>query len=191
VTPGTWLVKGYTWEPTKNLWATRWGAVKVIASAEQAADAGPSLILLPDEASLVPGMEYAPPGCIDAPAGSTVTLEYGVVEGSLEPDWQVLEEDLEVTTGELALAFEVPSCVAGNVKLRATITDPSGASYVAYSPGNLTIVQDPADEKACRDSDEGCGCVAGGPAVPPAVPWLFALVIPCLRRRRREANLPS
>jgi len=36
VSPGTWLVKGYTWEPVNNLWSTRWAALKIVASTAEA-----------------------------------------------------------------------------------------------------------------------------------------------------------
>ncbi len=183
VPPGTWLAKGYTWEPTKNLWSTRWSALKVIASASEAEAAGPSVILLPDDATIETGIEHVPPGCVDAPAGSTLTLEYGVAEGSLEPQWQIAQEAADVTTGALGIGVELPRDLAGQpVQLRATITDPQGRTYVAYSPRSLVVIEGPETD----DADEG-GCrIAGGD--PWGIAWIACALIG-LRRRSTRATL--
>lgn len=183
VPPGTWLVKSYTWEPTKNLWSTRWSALKVVASASAVADAGPSVILLPDDATIETGVEHVLPGCVDAPAGSTLTVEYGVAEGSLEPDWQIAQENVEVATGDLAVGVELPRDVAGQpVQLRATITDPDGRTYAAYSPHSLIVIEGPE-----TDDGDGGGCrIAADRAS--SIAWLLLFG---LRRRRHRATLPS
>lgn len=187
VAPGTWLVKGYTWEPLVNLWSVRWTAVKVIASAAEADAAGPSVILLPDEAQIETGVEYPVPGCVDAPTGSTLVLEYGVVEGSLEPQWQVAQADVEVTTGALELAFVPPAELAGAlVQLRATITDPAGNRYVAYGPKSLPVMQGPQTD----DDGGGGGCRWAAHPRPPVVA-LLGVVVVVLRRRRLCDTPPS
>jgi len=181
VRPGTWLVKGYTWEPVINLWAVRWAAVKVIASAVEADGAGPSVLLLPEEVQIETGVEHPVPGCIDAPVGSTLTLEYGVVEGTIEPQWQVVEQDMDVATGVLDLPFVPPAQLAGMlVRLRATITDPTGSSYVAYGPNALPVVQGP-------ETDAG-GCRYATDDPPPFVAALGLILIVVRRRKGGGAH---
>jgi hypothetical protein len=186
VAPGTWLVKGYTWEPLNNLWETRWAALKIVASTAEAEAAGPSVILTPDEALLETGLPHALPGCVDAPPGSTLTLEYGEVEGTLEPAWQVAQTDLFTETGPLMVAFTPPDDVAGSVlALRITITDPGGARYVAYSPAAYAVMAGP---QMPDDGGSGEGCRIATPAIP-AMPLLLVLL--GLRRRRSGATLRS
>jgi uncharacterized protein (TIGR03382 family) len=184
VHPGTWLVKSYTWEPLNNLWSTRWSAVKVVETMDAIADAGPSVILLPENAVLMSGVEYVPSGCIDAPPGSTLTIEYGVVEGTLEPEWEVAVDEAKVENGAFSTPIVLDACVDGEIDLRATITDPSGKTYVAYSPGFLSA--SPSEGDTC-DRDDGCGCAAGTGSAP----WLLLAVVPVLRRRRGRATLRS
>jgi MYXO-CTERM domain-containing protein len=182
VSPGTWLVRGYTWEPIANKWTTRWGAFKIIDGADAVDDAGPTVILMPHDAVIAAGDDYVPPGCVDAPDGSTLTIEYGVLEGSLEPGWEIVVEDAEVTSGAIDTPVVLPDCANGQIRLRATITDPSGATYVAYSPGSL-MAQGTTD--VCKEPDEGCSCdVTHG-----ASTWWLVLLAPVLRRRRRSARL--
>ena len=191
VPSGTWLVKGYTWEPVRNLWSTRWSAVKVIAAGDEAADAGPSVVLLPDDSGAIESNVAHPlRGCVDAVPGSTLTLEYGVIEGSLEPEWIAIDDDVDAATGDLALDFVPPQDTVGTqIQLRLTITDPTGQRYVAYSPESLTVLQGPEVED--DDDGGGGGCrIAGDRATLGG--WLSLFVLAARsRRRRREANLPS
>ncbi len=187
VEPGVWTVWGYTWEPLLNLWSERPGFVKVIASAAEADAAGPGIALLSESPVLTSGEPHTIPGCVDAPAGTTITLEWGEIVGSVEPDWRIFVEDEDVATGMLDLEVVIPDADPGDgmalVKLRATVTDPAGRSYVAYSPGTYTV---PRREPG----SDGCECSAaegtrGGLAL------LVPLVAFGLRRRRRGARLPS
>jgi hypothetical protein len=181
VSPGTWLVKGYTWEPIRNLWSTRWAAVKVIASEADAADAGPSVILLPDGGAIESGLPHALPGCVDAPAGSALTLAYGVLEGTLEPDWVKIETVEDVATGELVLDFVPPhELVGAQVQLRLTITDPDGHAYVAHSPESFTVIQGPE-----TDEDDSGGCSVAGDRARLGG-WLLPFVFASCWRRRRS-----
>lgn len=186
VTPGGYTIWGYTWEPVHNLWTARNGFVKVIASAAEADDAGPAIALLPEQVQLDAGDSHALPGCVDTPAGSTWTLEWGRPEGTLEPKWHALIEDEPIESGELAIDLVFPNEAGGpakspaQVKLRATVTDPGGKRFVAYSPLTYAVV--------VGEIDEGCGCdlAAGHRGTP-----LLALVILGLRRRQHGGRLRS
>jgi hypothetical protein len=183
VPPGVYTIWGYTWEPLTNLWAPRPGFVKVIASATEADAAGPAIALLHDSEVVTVGEPYAVAGCADVPAGSTLDLEWGPVEGPVEPAWQPLVDDAPIATGMLALEITLPPEAAGEgfgekrVRLRATVTDPSGNAYVAYSPGAYEVVA------AEAEADEGCACTSTRPASPEHVS--IVLVVLAWRRRAR------
>lgn len=159
VTPGTWLVAVYTWEPENNLWSPRFGAVRV----EEAGDpesAGPT-VFLPREDGLL--ADRAEPlvlsGCVEAPAGSTLTASWGTLEGVDEPQWIPFLEDEPVESGELSLEFQAPAEAGSTVKLRLEIKDPTGRTYVAYSPTPIGVVgMAPPDDG--DGSGEGCGCAS-------------------------------
>lgn len=183
VAPGAYTLWGYTWEPVHNLWTSRNGFVKVIASTAEADEAGPAIALLPDQAQLEAGAARALPGCVDAPTGSMWTLEWGRPEGTLEPEWHPLIDDEPIASGPLDVELVFPNEAGGpekrpaQVKLRATVTDPNGKSYVAYSPLTYAVIGEP---------DQGCGCstAAGRRGTP-----LLALLLMGLRSRRRGATL--
>ena len=184
VAPGTYTIWGYTWEPVLNLWSPRAGAVKIIASAAEAAAAGPSVVLLPDTAQILSGEPHRVLGCVDAVDGSLLTLEWGSAEGTAEPAWQVVVEDEPITSGTLELDFVPPSTAAGAsvVKLRATVTDPQGRTYVAYSPGSLAVM--PGADDPSDDGGGGCGLASSGVASRDALALIFVLCCPRRRRRR-------
>jgi hypothetical protein len=196
VEPGGWTIWGYTWEPTRNLWQVREGFVKVIASAAEADAAGPVVALVKETASIAAGQPHTVAGCADVPAGSTLTLEWGAVEGTLEPDWCSVIDEEPIDSGPLALDLVVPSAAAEGsalVKLRATVTDPDGNEYVAYSFGVYTATPSPDGKtvtKECHPKhDRGGGCsIAGGDPHDVAgrigTAVLAVFVVVGLRRRR-------
>jgi MYXO-CTERM domain-containing protein len=135
-------------------------------------------MLLPYSDSIRSNEPFVPPGCIDAPAGSTLTLEYGAPVGSLEPAWQIAFEDEPVETGDIAFEFVAPDDVVGKtIFLRATVTDPTGRRYVAYSPNPILVQMG----ESTGDDDDGCGCRSDRAHGSLA---LFAVL--AYRRRRRR-----
>jgi MYXO-CTERM domain-containing protein len=184
VPPGVYTVWGYTWEPLTNLWAPRPGFVKVIASASEADAAGPGIALSVDNAEVTVGEPHAVVGCADVPAGSTVTLEWGAVEGPEEPQWAALVVDAPISTGPLALEATLPAEAVGEgpgqslVRLRATVTDPSGRQYVAHSFGAYEVIGGESPP------DEGCACGPAGEPMPRAVGQLALVLFGGVRRRR-------
>ncbi len=178
VPPGSWMVWGYTWEPIGNLWSPRWGAVKIVEGAALAADAGPVIMLLPNEQIVAAGEPYVPKGCVDAPTGSTLTIEWGQVLGTVEPEWEPLVRDVPVENGEIDIAVEFPAEAAmHNVHLRATVVDPSGKSYTAFTSKQLSVMPG-------EDDGGGGGCRVA--ARQSQLIWLLALGM--LPRRRRPVN---
>jgi hypothetical protein len=187
VRPGVYTIWGYTWEPLTNLWAPRPGFVKVIASASEADDAGPAIALLPDSEMVTVGEPHPIAGCADVPEGSTITIEWGVVEGPVEPAWEVAVIEAPIASGPLAFDLVLPEHAADEgpgerrVRLRATVTDPSGKQYVAYSPAAYEVVglDTGVDEPG---TDDGCGCTSADPRVSA----LFVLLVSTCRSRRRS-----
>jgi MYXO-CTERM domain-containing protein len=178
--PGTWLVAAYTWEPENNLWSPRLGAVRIEDPADPDA-AGPTVFLPRDDGLLASrGEPLVVAGCVQAPAGSTVTAAWGTIEGVDEPQWVPFLEDQPVESGPLSLEFVAPAEAGATVKLRVEITDPAGRRYIAYTPTTIAVVGEaPAD--AGDDDDEGCSCSSkpGGGA-------LVGLVVLLRARRRRR-----
>ena len=182
VTPGTWMVAAYTWEPENNLWSPRFGAVRVEDPADPES-AGPS-VFLPREDGLIADRSEPLPitGCVEAPAGSTVTASWGTIAGGIdEPEWIPFVEDEPVESGELVLELLAPAEAGATIKLRVEVTDPQGRSHVAYTPTTIAVVGEPPP--ASDDGGGGgCACTHDRPREPWALLGLVALL--GLRRRR-------
>ncbi|MEX1362909.1 MAG: hypothetical protein AB1Z98_07275 [Nannocystaceae bacterium] len=186
VAPGTWMVAGYTWEPEKNLWSPRFGAVRVVDPASPEAT-GPT-VFMPRQDGLLAnrGEPMAVQGCIEAPEGSTLTASWGTIAGGSggvgEPEWVPFVEDEPVQTGELALEFVAPAEAGGTVKLRVEITDPDGRSYVAFTPTTIAVVGEVVETD--DDGGGGCACANERPRGPWALLGLLGLLGPRFRRRQ-------
>lgn len=171
VAPGVYTVWGYTWEPLGNLWSPRPGFVKVTDGDADAA--GPAIALLDDDAVLTIGEPHAVLGCADVPPGTTVTLDWGVVDGPIEPEWEPLLVDAPIDGGALELAAVLPEHAEGDgpgltlVRLRATVVAPDGRRHVAYSPNVHEV-----EVGAAAPDAAGCGCTST-----PSRPWWLVLVV--------------
>jgi MYXO-CTERM domain-containing protein len=190
--PGTWLVAAYTWEPEQNLWSHRFGAVRIVDAADPDAT-GPTVMLQLESSPIVNvGDAYAPTGCVEAPAGSTLTASWGLVDGALEPQWVPFVEDVPVETGPLDLELVPPAEAVGSVKLRVEITDPEGRSYVAYSPAVIGVLgsagDDGAEDEGGDDEGDGGGggCRLGASPGSPA--WLALVVLGLVGLKRRKTR---
>jgi MYXO-CTERM domain-containing protein len=187
VPPGVYTIWGYTWDPLVNIWAPRPGFVKLIASASEADSVGPAIALVEDDVEVTVGEPHAVVGCADVPSGSTVTLEWGRVEGPLEPQWHAVVVDEPISTGALTLELTLPAEALRDepgqslVRLRATVTDTSGRRHVAHSPRTYQVL--PGEE---IDDGDG-GCRVGG-ATPKGGAGLLVLVLSCTLRRRHALH---
>jgi len=189
--PGTWMVSAYTWEPEYNLWSHRYAAVRVVDPMNPNAT-GPTVFLQHDVPPILRvGQRYTQPGCVEAPEGSTITASWGLVVDAATPTWQSFLEDEAVVDGPLALQFQAPAESIGVVKLRVEIVDPTGRSYVAFSPQTIAVLaprnddpeptESPTESEATQDgttatgsdASSGCGCRANVTGWPVAVlPWV-------------------
>jgi hypothetical protein len=187
VAPGTWTIWGYTWEPLINVWVPRPGFVKIIEDASQADAAGPSIALLQDTSEVTVGEPFPVLGCADVPDGSTVSVDWGLVDGPVEPMWQPLLVDEPIASGALAIEVTLPAEAASSrpgqtrVRLRATVTDPSGNAHVAYSFGAYEV------DEAPPQSNEGCGCSGARDRAQPRDRALLVIPVLLLVGRRRRA----
>lgn len=180
LTPGTWLVAAYTWEPENNLWSPRLGAVRV-EDAGDPGSAGPTVFLPRADGLLANrGEPLLLSGCVEAPAGATITASWGTIEGVDEPQWVPFLEDEPVETGELVLDFVAPAEAGATVKVRVEITDPDGRSYVAFTPTTIAVV----GEAPVEDDGGTPGCGGCGVDPPRGTPVLALLLL--LGARRRE-----
>ena len=142
--PGTYLVRGYTFEPPLNTWSPRHGLFKVIDDPDPAASP-PAVGIANSDTYLWRDQPMTVRLCADAMPGATVTLSYGPNDPA--PAWTPFIVDHPVTTGDLDLEFLPPAELAGTVvTLRAEIVDPIGRTYTAFMQGevNIQITPDPA-----------------------------------------------
>jgi hypothetical protein len=193
VEPGTYTVWGYTWEPLGNLWTPRPGFVKVIANPAQADAAGPSIALLDEPAEMIVGEPHALAGCADVPVGSRVTVEWGAIEGTIEPQWEPLIVDAPIDSGPLDLEITLPDDAVSldfgesRVRLRATATDPAGRKHIAHSSGTHRV-RAPEGPAAGGDDDDDAGCTIAlrGDR---RMAWLVVIVAVLWRRRRGDGRI--
>jgi len=189
---GAWVVAAYTWEPENNLWSFRLGVVRLVDPADPDS-AGPAAFINAglQAAPAEIGEPYPVEACVAAPAGSTVTASYGILEGVDEPTWVPFAED-EVVQGDThSVDLLAPGEASGkSVKVRFEVTDPAGRTYVTYSPYPILVFGDPSasdDDAGSSDDgdDDGGGCSCRAPGVggdgPPA--W-WVLCAPVLLWRR-------
>lgn len=199
VTPGPWVVAGYTWEPENNLWSFRMGTIKVVDPTDPDA-AGPAAFF-DAEVDAPPAQaaeDYPVTACVDAPAGATYTASYGILQGVDEPTWVPFVDGATVDGSEVALSFVAPA-EAGNqlVKLRLDVTDATGATTAVYSPYPITVLAavggdegvdddaggtDGGDASGAEGGDEGCRVAPGRSA--PFLALLGLLGLVAAHRRR-------
>ncbi len=181
VAQGTYVVWGYTYEPTRNLWSPRWGAVKVVDRASDPASSPPSVFLMHEEVVLEAGERHPLPGCVDTMPGSTITAWYGVVLGTNVAQWIPFAQRIPVDSGELSLVFEAPAFKDSvtNVRIRVDIEDPHGRTYTAYSPRVMPV--NPAADDGPPPANDGCGCRADMDGS--IMAWLVCIVLAVARCR--------
>ena len=145
---GTYLVRGYTYEPPLNFWAPRRGLFKIVDGPDPA-DAPPAVAIGNLDAYLWKDQPLALHLCVDAMDGSTVTISHAisVAEADPQPDWTVALADEPVATGDVVLEFTPPAAVGGQfLTVRAEIVDPMDRRFTAYMQADVKVelVEDPA-----------------------------------------------
>ncbi|MBX7080948.1 MAG: hypothetical protein K1X88_17245, partial [Nannocystaceae bacterium] len=171
VPAGNYVLRGYTFAPPSNLWTARTGVVQVHDGAPLPVAALVSPVY---DAKAFALDGYRVLGCMDGPPGTTVTLQWAsTTADDLDADasWTSFAEldasahwiDLELALGE--------DMVYLGLLLRAVARGPDGASWIAHSPGFVTVypgdgASDPPQVEPGPDHCDAGGDESGGIGVP-------------------------
>ncbi|MCA9696924.1 MAG: MYXO-CTERM sorting domain-containing protein [Myxococcales bacterium] len=148
---GAYVVDGYTWEPWFNLWSPHPGVFKIVDDPTPAAN-GPAAALTFAEQAVYVGDQASITGCVDAMAGSTMSLSWAISGLGAAPAWQEFAADIPVEGSSFDLAY-VPTVEAASnsVLIKVEISDPMGRSWTAHGRSYIAVVDNVGDT-AC---DEG------------------------------------
>ena len=154
--PGAYVVDGYTYEPWFNLWTPHPGVFKLVDDPDPAAN-GPAAALTFGEQTVTYGVDEASiTGCVDAMAGSTMTLSWSNGNINGEPNWEVFAADLPVEGASFDVAYAPAiEAVSNSVMIQLEVTDPMGRSWLAYSRQYIAVVEDVGGDESGCDSDGG------------------------------------
>ncbi|KIG14177.1 hypothetical protein DB30_07035 [Enhygromyxa salina] len=160
---GTWSVEGYTYEPWFNLWSPHPGVFKIVDDPDPAASP-PAAALTFFEQTVTINEQASITGCVDAMAGSTMSLSWsnGNINGA--PNWELFSANIPAQRGSFDLPFAPPLAAASNsVMIRLEIVDPMGRAWTAYSRHYIAVVDD-IGETGCDDDGGFVGnpCDDGG-----------------------------
>jgi len=164
---GTYLVRGYTYEPPLNFWAPRLGLFKIVDGPDPA-DAPPSVAFANREVGLWKNQPLAVRLCVDAMDGSTVDLAHAisVAEADPEPSWTTFLAGEPVTSGAVIFEFLPPPELAGQfIILRAEIVDPLDRRFTAYMQAEVKVekVEDPAAGATTDETSDSGDDTTGDP----------------------------
>jgi len=166
--PGAYTVHGYTYEPAVNLWVQRPGVVKVHDGDPDAA--GPAAAITTGELSLYRDGVAQIEGCVDAPAGTTVTAEWTAADRP-ELEWVPFVVDAPVEGDAFTLELEAPEGLVERWgAVRATFTAPDGRGYSTMMPAMITVLpqDDPGMcgagfiDQPCAETEDGDGSESSG-----------------------------
>ena len=162
VAPGIYQIASYTFSPPFNAWEPRPGVIKVFdGTVEPAAVTVDSI-----DGMLYSGQGRSITGCVDAPAGSTLSLSYSLDDEN-ESDWKPWRKDVPVQNGHFDVCFSSPDPqLSGLVRLRVGVKTPAGLETQAYSPDRLVVV---SSALACSAGDSHC-CQPPPPPMEPVAP---------------------
>lgn len=165
---GTYLLRGYTYEPPINFWAPRLGLFKIVDGPDPA-DAPPAVGFANLEVGLWKNQPLTIRLCVDAMDGSTVDLAHAVsvAEADPNPTWTTFLTGEPVTSGDVTLEFVPPPALAGEfIALRAEIVDPMNRRFTAYMQEAIKIetLEDPAAATTGTTSDTTSDTTSEGDA---------------------------
>lgn len=140
------MAAGYTWEPEYNLWSRAPWVLRVLDQDPPLApaQAAASIAELPTSINFDGSIDVSV--CVDASAGSTVTLEW--VSIKTDPVvWSPFTSTTLTVSGDqsLILPFTPPEPTWGaTLLLRATVEQPDGPPYTAQSLAPLIVFAPPS-----------------------------------------------
>lgn len=150
VQPGVYQLVSYTFSPPFNAWEPRPGIIKLIDGVTDT----PAVTLDSIDGMSYAGQGWRVTGCVDAPAGSTVSGWYRAeAEGEVESEasWKPWLKDAPLAPGKLDLCFNPEQ--AGLLHVRLAVRGPDGRSTYAYTPDALVRVAAPMK---CLPGDAHC-----------------------------------
>lgn len=148
VPPGLYTVAGYIFSPPANGWSPAPGVVKL-----RDADVDPPAATFEAAGGLLFSYQGRPlSGCVDAPDGSSLAIDFHVVEHP-EEGWLPIVADAPVEGGRFEHCFAAPAGVSGSARFRVTVTAPDGSVVRAYSSSTTTLI---AGSGTCEASDTVC-----------------------------------
>ena len=215
LSPGTYVVEGYTWDPWFNIWSEHPGVFRIVD--DPTAVHPPAAAFTFEETSIYVDDEFSVTGCVDAAPGSTMDFAWALGGAGAEPEWQDFAVDVPVRNGEFALPFIGPEPAIGHYLLvRVVVEDSLDRVWTAYSSEYIGVIgkppppsdsgdeseggaNDSGEESGEAESDEtgepsvseaadGCACNFDGGSCSLA-PWLLLVVVvaPVRRHARRRA----
>ena len=138
VPAGTYVVAAYTYAPIANDWRVRSGAIVVTDDPDDWSSRSPAAFVMPFDAPItdegvpriLPGQMHPVIGCVAAEPGSQLDLAWTTSLGP-EKEWNPIVQCLpQPEAGTVDVPFIPPQDAAGGIlRVRATVTDPSGRRY--------------------------------------------------------------
>ncbi len=117
------------------------------------AQAGPAAAITTDEQTPCVGDTVTLEGCVNALPGTTVTASFAITSGPNASDWTPFAQDVPVDGDSFALQWQAPEEAGGaSAMLRATFTDPNGATYTAYQYAFNVVLA----AEVCAPVDDDC-----------------------------------
>lgn len=163
IAAGTWLIAGYTWEPQYNLWSRAPWVVRVLDEDPPAEPVQAAASLADTDDALYFDQSLDIPLCVDALAGSIVTLDWTAANAD-PAQWSPIADATLAAEGtqELTFTFEPPEPSWGaTVLLRARVEQPEGAAYAAHALAPLIVYKpssgdgDYGDDSSTESGDGG------------------------------------
>ena len=145
---GAYAVAGYTHHPRFNQWSPRPGVVKVHDGDPDAI--GPAIAVTTGELITSVGRTVTIDGCVNAPAGTTLTALHAEASAGGSPQWVAFVEAQPVDDDTFAVDLTVPETLAGTtVMVRVDATDPSGKTSTTHMSGFVVVLE--TEPSGCDD----------------------------------------
>ena len=137
--PGSYVVRGYTFEPALNVWVARRGVVQV-RDGDAAMPVAALMSPPRDDWTAYEEDGFDIVGCMAGPEGTTVRVQWASL---IALDWHLLEV---VDTPDFEIHFDFPpEAVNQPVIFRAIAEAPGGETWTGYAPGTLLVLPGDGD----------------------------------------------
>lgn len=140
---GNYLIWGYTFQPSVNLWTPRPGVVRVVDGDDASLPPVVSLMSPWGEPQVYADDGFRIVGCMAGVPGTVVRVEWTAINQDLDDPaaWAPVADDLDAASGTFDLLFlPPPEAVNQAVVVRATATDPQGRTWVAHARGAMIVL---------------------------------------------------